>query len=207
MADTIETTKDGPSPDSSWDSSTPEEEDRLSLLGDLAARRQQIVADLYLDLPVPRWEDPEVYVRLRPLDIGEIDEVQRAYRKSERAAKRRADPNAVLNSNTDLVIRACEGVFAVLDSSALSRAIAEHGADSPEADSHRYSLNPENPRGEWTKFDPALATNLGLTGKATARQVVLKLFLAEGDIMTAANKLTRWSGIETQQADEDFLED
>ena len=40
----------------------------LSPLSSLRSRREQIVNDLFTDIQVPRWDEPEIFVRFKPVD-------------------------------------------------------------------------------------------------------------------------------------------
>lgn len=152
-----------------------------SILGDLRARHEAITAEQVLELPVPRWHDPEIVVRYRP---ATAEAIAKATRIAERA-KGPGRTQAEINVNVDVLIEACVGVFAVLEGK-------------------KYSLAPGSPDGDLTRFDADLAENLGLDGNATARQVVRTLFITDGDIISHARRLGEWSGWALTTADEDF---
>lgn len=152
---------------------------KLSVLGQLKTRREEIRTGQHLDLPIPRWDDPELIVRYRPLEHSVI---RRAQDQVDKAPKQKRY-EVELNGNCDLLIRACEGVIARLD-----------GQD--------YSLRPGDPKGEPTTFDADLASNLGLEEGATARQVVRDLFITDGDILSHTQALIEWSGYRETEADE-----
>jgi hypothetical protein len=78
-----------------------------SLKGALAKRREEIASELFLELEVPRWENPTIVVRyqLVPHEI-----VSRAQRSLEKAKGNRGE--AELNANKDLLIKACVGIVA-----------------------------------------------------------------------------------------------
>lgn len=151
---------------------------KLSVLGQLKARREEIRQGEHLDLPVPRWNDPEVIVRYKPLEHAVIRRAQDAVDKAPKQRQYQTE----LEGNCDLLIRACEGVIARID-----------GQD--------YSLRPGDPKGEPTLFDPDLAANLGLEEGASARQVVKELFITDGDILSHAQALIQWSGYRETEAD------
>lgn len=154
---------------------------RLSILGQLKARRDEILEGEHLDLQVPRWADPEIVVRYKPLAH---DVIRRAQAAVEKAPKQRRS-QAEVDGNCDLLIRACTAVIARID-----------GQD--------YSLRPEDPKGEPTLFDEDLAANLGLEEGATARQVVKALFITDGDILSHAQSLVKWSGYRETSAEEEL---
>lgn len=160
----------------------PQEEavdSRLSILGQLKNRREEIRKGEHLDLPVPRWEDPTVIVKYTPLPHAVIRQAQDRVEKAPKQRKYETE----LNGNCDLLIRACDSVIARID-----------GQD--------YSLRPGDPKGEPTVFDPDLGENLGLGENATARDIVKALFITEGDILSHARSLVEWSGYREAEADE-----
>jgi len=154
---------------------------RLSVLGELSKRREEIKNEQLLSLPVPRWENPTVWVRFEPVDHKAI---RRAAESIDKAPKQRRG-EVELEQNMDTLIRACVGVYAKLD-----------------GDDREYSLRPDDFEGELTRFDQDLAANLGLPSDATARQVVKALYLTDGDILSHAMKLVEWSGYRETEADE-----
>lgn len=152
---------------------------RLSILGQLKTRRTEILQGQHLDLPVPRWADPEIIVRYKPVTH---DEIRRAQTTVEKAPKdRRAQVE--VNGNCDILIRGCVAIIARID-----------GQD--------YSLKPDEPKGDFTTFDSDLAANLGLEEGSTARQVVKALFITDGDILSHAQALVHWSGYKETDADD-----
>lgn len=153
-----------------------------TLIGQLEERRKQIQGEQSLPLVVPRWDNPQIWVSYRPADHGEIRSIQS---RIERAPKKQRFTEEV-NGNADLLVKCCKEIWAVL----------------PGAYGERYSLNPDDPRGEYTRFDPDLARNLGLTEEATAREVCRKLFITDGDLIAHARKLMEWSGYTDEEADE-----
>lgn len=149
-----------------------------SILARIAERREEIVNNLHLDLPVPRWTDPEIVVRYRP--------VEHAVVRSKEAELEKAKPNKrpalEVDLNADLLIRYCVGVAARIDG-------------------QEYSLGPD-PKGDLTRFDPDLAAALRLPEDSSAREVVRSLFVTDGDLLSAARALVEWSGYQEAQADE-----
>jgi len=95
-----------------------------------------------------------------------------------------------VEGNADILIRGCVGVVAIVDGK-------------------EYSLRPGDENGEPTKFDQDLAENLGVEGiggrPPTARQVVRSLFLTDGDILSAASEVIRFSGYREAEADSTIL--
>lgn len=163
------------------DEETHDEGTRLSALGQLKERREQIFTKQVLTLPVPRWEDPVIKVRYRPVPH---DLIRNAQRRVERT-KKNAQAKEELYGNMDLLIKSCVGVVAVIDG-------------------QEYSLWPNEPKGELTTFDADLAENLGLPNGATARQVVQALFITDGDILSQAQELVEWSGYRETEADDEL---
>lgn len=152
----------------------------LSVLGHLKDRRQKIVEQQTLDLPVPRWDNPVIVVRYKPVD-------HKVFRAANNAVERVSPDKkseVEVNVNADILIRACVGVFAVVNG-------------------NRYSLREGEPESEWTKFDPELAANLGC--EPSARAVVKSLFITEADILSTANRIAEFSGYKEQEADDSIL--
>lgn len=150
----------------------------VSVLGNLKARREAIIENAHKDLPVPRWRDPEIFVRFRPVDHSVIRKGQVAVEKALDRDKARRE----VEVNSDLLIAACVGVYAVID-----------GVE--------YSLRPGDPEGELTTFDDDLAENLGLEG-STARAVVKGLYIFDGDILRTAGEVIDFSGYTRERANE-----
>lgn len=151
---------------------------RLSVLSQLDKRRQAILEKEHLDLAVPRWTDPEIFVRYKPVPH---EHFSRGAQRVEKATPK-DKPKVELESNIDVLVQGCIGVFARID-----------GKD--------YSLRPGDPNGEWTGFDADLAENLGLPTGAGARAVVKALFIVDGDIMSHGSSLGEFSGYKEAEAD------
>lgn len=159
----------------------------MSLLQSLKDRRQTIAKSQVLDLQVPRWANPEIWVSYQAVDFNVVD---RARRNADKA-KGDKQSDAILMANIDSLIAGCVGVYAILE----------------DDDEHRhFSLRPGDPEGDLTTFDRDLAQNLGLNSEATARQVVRTLFFTDGDILEHAQRLGRWSGYRGETADEELGE-
>lgn len=139
------------------------------MLGSLKARRAEVLTNSTIDLRVPRWDNPEMFVRFKPVSHALL---KKATRVGLNAAERKRD-EAEVEANCDVLIDGCVGVFARLD-----------GKD--------YSLRPGDEDGEPTLFDEDLAENLGC-GK-TARAVVRALYITDGDIISTASRISEFSG-------------
>jgi hypothetical protein len=156
---------------------------RLSMLGQLSKRREEIKQGATTDLKVERWSDPEIWVRYKPVDHNIIRSGINRVEQAQPKDKARIE----VDINSDVLIRGCVGVFARVN-----------GKD--------YSLRPGDPHGEYTKFDGDLADNFELPEEArSARQVVKALYIFEGDIMAASAKIAEFSGYRDQVADEEVL--
>lgn len=152
-----------------------------SVLLSLKERRQQVLKEQILSLPVPRWSDPAIVVKYQPVPHAFI---RKAQSRLEKATKeRRAELE--IEANADILIHGCVAVVAVLDG-------------------REYSLRPGDPEGEPTTFDADLAENLGVEG-SSARKVLRALFLTDGDIMSAATELIKFSGYRETEADAELL--
>jgi len=146
----------------------------------LRNRREQIVNELFIDIKVPRWEDPEIYVRFKPVSATKLNAT------IDRRRKQKGDDWSLL-ANADMLVDSCVGVYAVVDGDK----------------DNKLSLRLDNPNGPWTKFDPELATALGVDATRAA-DACIALYLTEGDLLETASKLFKWSGITNDEADETF---
>jgi len=146
----------------------------------LKNRREQIVNELFIDIKVPRWEDPEVYVRFKPVSAVKLGGA------IERRRKQKGDDWSIL-ANADMLVESCIGVYAVIDGNT----------------EEKFSLKAGDAGAQWTKFDPDLATALGIEA-TRAVDVCMSLYLTEGDMIDTANRLFRWSNIANEEADETF---
>jgi hypothetical protein len=151
-----------------------------SIMGSLASRRKEIADKQTTVMPVPRWDDPKIFVRYKLIPH---DDIRKALDKIE-AAKPRDKGSVEVLSNCDVLIQACVEVWGELDD------------DKP------YSLNPDDPHGPRTKFDKDLARNLGLNDQATARQVVRALFFSDADILTTAGSFMDFVGYKRDMIEE-----
>jgi hypothetical protein len=151
----------------------------VSPLISLRERREQIVNDLYIDIKVPRWDDPSIFVRFRPVSAMKLNAA------IERRRKQKGEDWTLL-ANADVLIDSCIGIYAIFD-----------GED------HKYSLRHNDAQGKWTKFDKDLADSLGVEAER-ATDTLRALYLTEGDLIDTANKLFRWSNISGDEADETF---
>lgn len=151
----------------------------LSILSSLKERRQQVIAEQQLALAVPRWSDPVIVVKYKPLPHELIRASQTRLENAPKAKRAGLE----VDLNADLLIRGCTAVVAVVDG-------------------EEYSLRSGDPTGEPTLFDADLAENLGLDDAAKARDVVKALFITEPDIISAAQSLITWSGYKETEADD-----
>lgn len=149
----------------------------------LKSRREELLKKLYLDLKLPRWTSPEIFVRYRPVEAGELSE---KVARRENMKQRPADWGVL--ANADILIACCEGVYACLD------------GDYDK----KFSLRAGDWEGRWTKFDGDLALAVGLPENARATDIVRAVYLTDGDLIDAANKLMEWSGQSNEQVSRDF---
>lgn len=148
-----------------------------SALASLRARRRKVVEKLYFDLEVPRY-DPPVWVRYRPVSQEKVEDT------FKRTEKRRGKERTVV-TNAIILAEACIGVFEVID-----------GVE--------VSVDPDNRGGEWPKFDQSLGELLtsiedGERPPTKASDVVRKLYLTDGDIISTAQDLSVRSGYAQEQ--------
>lgn len=157
----------------------PPVEPELSILGSLKERRTQILEEQVLALAVPRWDDPKIVVKYKPVEHSLIRGVERRIDGAPKKDRAKFE----IEGNCDVLIRACTAVVAVLDG-------------------EEYSLRLGDPHGEPTIFDRDLGANLGLDPACTAREVVKALYITDGDILAAASAVGEFSGYKNQEADE-----
>lgn len=146
----------------------------------LRKRREQIVNELYTDIQIPRWDEPELFIRFKPVSATKLNAT------IERRRKQKSDDWSFL-ANADMLVDSCVGIYGVLN--------GDHD--------NKLSLRPNDSKGTWTKFDPDLASALGIEA-VRAADVCTALFLTEGDLIDTANKLFKWSNIANSEADESF---
>ena len=147
----------------------------------LRARRDAIVKEMYLDIPVPRWDNPYLFMRFTPVSSVKFSSV------IERRRKQKGEDWG-LNATADILVASCIGVYAKY-----------------EGDDNEYSLRPNDSTGKMTKIDTDLARALGLDPGATnSTETCRALFLAEGDLNAVADRLLKWSNIANTEADESF---
>jgi hypothetical protein len=167
----------------------PESEGPKSPLELLKGKREALDAELYLDVPVPRWEKVlggrQLWVRYKPGDPALFNTtIEKREQKHRQAMKGGAqgDPHYVAKANAEFLIDACLAVYDL--------AIGEKP--------------PKNLPEELPTFSsPELSEALG-AGR-TAISTVLKVFGTEGDVMLAASQLLAWSGQVQADGDESFL--
>ena len=149
-------------------------------LNSLSAKRNALQENLHIDLQVPRWTEPEIFVRYGPVDVTILEK-----QRETREASKLRDWNILLNA--DILAFSCIGVYACLDG---------------DYDT-KYSLRKGDENGTWTKFDADLAANLGAVTTAAA-DVVRAVYMTDGDMLEAAQELTLWSAKKNKQVDEGF---
>lgn len=170
-----------------------------SPLVNLRQRREEIGAKQFTDIKVPRWENPELFVRYKPVDHSFI---RKALGKMRKAKGDRGD--AEVDGNADVMIQGCLGVYAMIDGEAHTLDAPDHwvpvdiGSEEDDIETLDYS--------EWGKFDKVLGETLGLDPKhSSARQVVRTLYITDGDVITTAQDVIRFSGYKNPDADDEFL--
>ncbi len=155
-----------------------------SALTGLRARRQQVVAALYVDYAVPRY-DPPIFVRFRPISDARMTAINKQADKSK-------DPEKQVVANAVALAECCVGVFEQVTEDGETRQVSvDH--DNPSTD-------PE----DWPRFDQRLAELLGLdtSGPLKAADVVRGLYATDGDVLATAGKVAEWSGYSLQGVEE-----
>jgi len=149
----------------------------------LKNRRAEILKNLHKDLRVPRFEEPEVWVRFGPVNTTHMNAVVQKRQKTK-------EPDWGLKANAEVLINSCIGIYAVFP-------------DNPD---EKFSCREGEPNSEWTKFDPDLAKALGITPDEhdTAVSVVRKFYFADGDLVDTTERLLRWSNVSNNESDTVF---
>ncbi len=154
-----------------------------SPLGLLRARRDQVRANLHIDLDVPRY-DPPIVVRFQPVPLAEIEAFNRRYAKEK---------NGSVLANAAVLAKACVAVMEY----------DPDGGTDDEGNPLKVSLDPEDRDGV-LQFGPRLAELLGSPMAKKAVHVVQALYATDGDITSTADKLAEFSGYTGQRTESEF---
>lgn len=156
---------------------------RGSGLAALRGKRAKAVAELHVDLPVPRSEEAfgqRVIVRYRPFTGAEADGVRKRFRKDKR------DGVDVI-ANSVILAKCCLGIFTEVE------------RDDPAA---WMKFDPELAELLLTDAD-GVVDQVALDKVAGADEVVRLLYVTDGDVMATASKLSEFSGFTLDELDED----
>ncbi len=164
----------------------------------LAAVRQEIVDNLYLDLKVPRYttEDEEgksdLYVRYAPVKSARVD-----WSIKKRSKDEYQEHDASLLIQADILVDCCRGIFMVMDDD-MSRKFTVALDDAGNTQTEPTDI--------WPKFDHELARALGLPEHKwnLAVDICRSLYVTDGDLIDAATEVTSWSASKNERAAEDF---
>src|SRR6185437_7291625 len=121
-------------------------------LRSLKEAREKLVGSLYIDLKVPRWDDPEIFVRYKPVESARVSAQAKKCAESE-------DPEWLVLANADLLAQCCVGVYAIFDHDGVHR-----------------SLRMGDEHGEWTRFDRDLMDNLEMPPYSKAADAVRQIY-------------------------------
>lgn len=163
--------------------SAPEPIDRPGILGDLAARRQEILTAQVWTHWVPRWEEPRVKIRCRPVEHQFLKKAALLQERGSKSQDPKKTAETELDTNADILINACIEIVAVLP------------------DGQETGLGPNGAR---TRFDQDAAVSLGMPPEVGSRAVCRALFIADGDMLAAARALGEWSGYREEDTDQDL---
>jgi hypothetical protein len=179
-----------------------------SPLINLRAIRASKLAKLYLDLPVPRWDEgdspiDQLVVRYRPLNsTAAINAVQK------RQASKAEDWVAL--ANADQLISACVGVYIrVADRCfTLAPGSVTTGGDASWVEWDPQTGDPAELIGFAGEHAPDLAAALGLDladARSKAVALVNAIYFTDGDMGLACQELAIWSSKMGPQADQEAL--
>jgi len=166
-------------------------EAKSSPMTSLRDRKKQILESLHIDLAVPRWSDPELFIRYTPVALKEVEKAGKAVERAKAGDKSEAS----INANMDVLIRCHVGIYAVIS--------GEKYCLDPDDPERWVPFDPDASNAEWTRIDETLAKALGVEDER-ARAVCRELFNTELDIVAQASRLVEWSGAYDDEARERF---
>ncbi|MSZ75525.1 MAG: hypothetical protein F2667_00290 [Actinobacteria bacterium] len=146
----------------------------------IRANRAAAKARLFKVLEIPRME-PKMWVRYQPIPT---ERIEYASKVAEKAAAGKAEKNAVLKANAAILAEACVEIFE----------LDEYGEE--------ISIDPDH--GEPVRFDAHLAEILEMPhGTRRGSDIVLAMYLTEGDVVGTATTLAEWSGYADRVSEKD----
>lgn len=151
----------------------------------LASRRKQIAENLVMYQRVPRYSNPQIWMGSRVVDHSVFSDAEVAVSKAKPDRKSAVE----VEVNLDAIIRSKPEFYFVFPS-------------DPE-------FTPDTV-GEYQTCDlgddlaDALEMDMNKTHR-TGRRILGELFLADGDIIAAANRISDFSGYRMIQADETLV--
>lgn len=154
---------------------------RGSGLAGLRGKRSKAVAELHIDLPVPRSEElfgQRVIVRYRPVTAKESEGTRKRFAKDKRD-----DVDVIANSV--VLAKCCLGIFTALE------------RDDPD---QWMKFDKELAELLLTDEDGNVDEQ-ALDNVAGADEVVRLLYVTDGDVIATALKLGEFSGFDTVEAD------
>lgn len=166
-----------------------------SPLLNLRSRREEIAARQYDDVEVPRWDDPYLTVRYRIIDHPSI---RRGQTKVDKAPKaRRFETEVTVNS--DLLVKGFVGLIAIIN-----------GVPHALVDTDQWvEMDEDQEAGEWfdasrfSPLGPEIAATLGAPAE-TATACLRHLFIADGDLLSHAQRLIEFSGYKQAEVDDEL---
>jgi hypothetical protein len=143
----------------------------------LKKRREAIAKPRFTTIPIPGYGG---YL-LAKYKVVPWEAVSKIAQRAERADD---DPRTILNSQIDMMVIACEGLY------------TQNGPGQPEA------LMDDT--GQIMKYDKRLSDSMGFEA-TSAREVVVGLFVEEFMISVHHTKLLEWMQREAIELDEEFV--
>ena len=151
---------------------------------DLRSRRTEIVTGLVKSFQVPRWENPEIFCEVSPIEPSVL-----AKQVAKREAKKKTHDDWITWAYCDVIAPAVTRVYAKFE-------------ETPDVD---YSLRIGDETGPPTKVDHHLAKALGLSPEdSSASETFRHLFFTEGDVLEFASQVFAWSAVSGEEADQNF---
>lgn len=143
----------------------------------LKKRREAIAKPRFTTIPIPGYGG-YLLAKYRVVPWEAVSKI------AQRAEKAEDDPRTMLNSQIDLMVISCEGLYT-------RNGKGEHEALLDDA-------------GQIVRYDKRLADNMGFEA-GSAREVVIGLFIEEFMISVHHTKLLEWMQGESVEVDEEFV--
>lgn len=165
-----------------------------SPLANLRARREEIASKQFDDVEVPRWNNPALVIRYKPIEHSTIRAAQTRVEKAAKKDKAKVE----LGENLGMLARGFVGLIGVMNGTPHALVDVDTWVEMEEDHEEGDYFDGFAPLG------PEVAQTLGAAVE-TASGCLRHLFLADGDIMSHALRLGEFSGYQqANQVDEEL---